>query len=236
MNTFQILSPIPEVRYFLFPHKRNQDKVKVYRNYLGTIYTVCVVDGWHNPERITGNVAGQQAAEFIINLFPRLFLESSIPNYTERAQAIADIVNQKLLQCFPRYVSGVGTFIFRYNDKTVITTIGTITTMVLKENKWIKPKEFADNKLNWQTNESGSATFLGRGELEGNKKYSHRMATVVYGSSIPVLILTDGADDVINYQQIVTRNSQNDFIEKLLKEVMQNKKNQRDDISVLLAF
>jgi len=241
-NNFRVISPIPTVSYFLLPYKRNQDRVRIYNDYLGTIYTACVIDGWHNSELLPGNKEGQQVTELVLNTFPQMFLKSSIKNYSGKAQFIADLLNKEILERFSKHVACVGTFVFKYSDKKIIATIGTITTLVLQNDAWIKPKEIKDNKLDWKTNESGSATFFGRGELKGNKKYSNRVDTVVCSSSSPVLIFTDGADDVLDYKKLPLLLQEDAisksgvFMKNLQQKILRHQDMQRDDITALLAL
>lgn len=237
----KIVHPLKNIFSFDIPHKRAQDKIKFYKDYIGTLYTICVMDGWHNLEYLSGNKEGRQAAIYVADTFSKLFLSSSIKNYLLRAQFVADIVDQQLLHLFPKHVSCVGTFIFRYADKTILVTIGTINTFILKNNIWEKPKEIHNNELDWRTYKSGSATFFGRGELKGNIRYSNSVDVMIFTSSTSILVLTDGANGLIDLPIINELFKKQNFslgkifMETIMAHILLNKDVQNDDISVLLT-
>lgn len=241
MQKAHLIHPRQDIFYFILPYKRNQDAISFSNKSADTSSTICVVDGWQNTDYFPGDMEGRQAAELVVKMFPKTFLTSPIKDVHMRAQLTADEVNIQLLKQFPEHVSCVGTFIFRHPDQTIIATIGTITTLTLKNNVWEQPDKIRNNELDWEKYESSSTTFLGRGELENNPLYSHRMDTVICPPSVPILVLTDGARQILDTSTInaflkkggSTPNKA--FVEDLLTHVLLNENEQNDDISVLLT-
>ncbi len=224
--------------YFLLPHKRAQDVVRIEVDFLGADYVISILDGWHNSKMIDGNVEGKKAAEYVAKLFPRLFLSSDEVDFKKRAQIVADDVDKQLLNIYPQHVSCVGDFIFCREKKIIIVTIGTINTWIFKGGKWIKPRGVYKRELDWRTNESGSETFFGRGELKPSPLYSNKVDVVVLDQQIPLLCATDGLNEILTIRQLNKLNSKklldSSYLPQLLKEIKKRIPNQRDDISVLL--
>ena len=223
------------VLFFQLAHTRNQDRIRVYEHYSDCTRVVSVVDGWHDPKYLKGNVEGADAAELVSDLFPRVFLAAK-GDVEARAASAARQTHNALIGKYPAHVSGVGTFVFCYPDKHVIVTIGTITTLTCINAAWQKPGAIRDTWLDWKTHESGSKTFFGRGELASHPEYSQETDVIVTDPDVPVLILTDGADGILPLRTInsLYRNfsSGRVFIDALRDYAVEHREKQSDDISV----
>ncbi len=225
--------------WFNVPYQRDQDVIQVKENYCGAELVISIVDGWHNQQHLPGNVEGREAAKLAARLYPELFLSTKNLSWVKTAQQVSDRVQMQILQNYPQHVSCVGSFLFIYKDFSILCSIGTITVYVRRNNKWVKPSEIGNNWLDWRTNESGSATFFGRGELANNKRYSHNIDCVKIPQNETVLIMTDGIDDLLSQKEInvlLKGVNSHDIIAKLLYANINDKRDkQRDDISVLVS-
>lgn len=225
--------------WFSLPHHRDQDVILVKENYCGTEVTIAVVDGWHNEQYLPGNVEGRDVAIFAASHFPETFFSGDPTKWKEAAQQAADKTHELIIQKYPKHVSCVGSFLFRYKDSSLLCSIGTINVYVKRNNKWVKPRGIRNNWLDWRTNESGSATFLGRGELDDNKKYSHSIDCVKIPRDEIILIMTDGVDDLLSQNEINTLLKGVEDPRKIASllhvAISEKAYKQRDDISVLVS-
>ncbi len=226
------------IYWFSQPHHRDQDYISVKESLVNCQVSIGVVDGWHNKKFIPGNAEGRQAAKLVADYFPKIFLESEQKNWQSTAQKAANKTHAEIIRRYPKHVSCVGSFLFRYTNHTILCSIGTINVYVKRNNKWVKPRSIHNNWLDWQTNESGSATFLGRGELAGNKKYSQAIDCIKILNNEMVLIMTDGADELMEKKSLNFSlkgiSDSEEIISKLYNAILKKRNKQIDDISVLL--
>lgn len=227
------------VSWFKVPYQKNQDVILVKENYCGAEFAISVVDGWHNQQYIPGDAEGREVANLVASIYLQIYLSGNNTRWKEMAQQTADKVHKLILQKYPKHVSCVGSFLFRYKDFSIVCSIGTINVYVKRGDKWIKPREIGNNWLDWRTNESGSSTFLGRGELANNKRYSHHIDCVKIPKNETVLIMTDGVDDLLSQKEInvllKSVNSHNEIAKLLYAKIKDRRDKQRDDISVLVS-
>lgn len=227
------------VSWFKVPYQRDQDVVLVKVNYCGAEFVISVVDGWHDQQYISGNAEGRDVANLAASIYPQIYLSGNNTRWEEAAIQTADKVHNLILQKYPKYASCVGSFLFRFKYFSILCSIGTINVYVRRGNKWVKPREIGNNWLDWRTNKSSSTTFLGRGELANNKRYSHHIDCVKIPKNETVLIMTDGVDDLLSQKEInvlLKGVNSHDKIAKLLYANINDKRDkQRDDISVLVS-
>lgn len=241
MALHKIVRSVGQSYYFTLPFKRNQDVILCRNNYLNTKSVTSIVDGWHNPDVISDDTQGRKAAAFIANSYPKTFLKSHDADESKRAQVAANKVNDRFLKKFPSDVSSVGAFIFRFRDRTIISSIGTINVYACTGDKWGKPAGIKNALLDWTKYASGSKTFFGRGELN-DPIYSHQIDTAIYGANVPILVLTDGADRIINenlinalFRKIGSIPGQK-FMHALQTYIITHRSDQNDDISSFLSL
>ncbi|MFH1244221.1 MAG: hypothetical protein V1487_01440 [bacterium] len=226
--------------WFVLPYQRNQDVVSVKGKILGAKQTIAVVDGWHNEKYLYGNAEGKAVAELVADYFPKALLSVGLAEWEKTAQSVADQTQRVVLNKYPKHVSCVASFLFRNKNYSVLCSIGTIHVYVKRKNRWVKPQGIHNNWLDWRTHESGSSTFLGRGELASSKQYSHRMDYITVSNSESVLVMTDGVDNLINQKRVNALlkdiKRPEEVILALFQEIVRMKKHkQRDDISVLVS-
>lgn len=222
------------------PFRRNQDVLLIQQDHGDVGEVVSAVDGWNDPEKFSSDYPGREAAAFVAGRYPELFLASKERTRPRAAQDAAERLDREFLDRYPAYVASVGAFAFCSREQTVLVSIGTIHVWTWNGTEWHKPEEIGDYFLPQPEYESGSRTFLGRGELKGDPFYSLRADTVVLPPRTPFLIATDGLDDVlsisgINEIQKETQPSVPGFFEALVEKVRTNQK-QRDDITLLMRW
>jgi hypothetical protein len=224
--------------YVLLPFQRNQDVIQVRTDVGDARYVVSVVDGFNFRDKIHGNAAGRQAATFVANNFGVQFMHAKGKSYFEKAKRASIMLDTLFIEKFPKYVSAVGSFLFHFQKEDVIVALGTINTFIWREGRWVKPKEIGNYFLDYPKYYSGSRTFFGLGEVKNNPLYSNKPDVVVISALTPVLIATDGIDDVLNLEDInrITEIAhKGKLLETILHEI-QKRGTQKDDISILLRW
>jgi hypothetical protein len=235
-----ILSRGFSILYSRIPFRRNQDVILIQPDCGNAGDVVSVVDGWNNVERVPSDHPGREAASFVANRYPELFLALKEHPPTHAAQDAAEQVDREFLHRYPAHVASVGAFAFCSRKQTLLLSIGTIHVWIWNGTEWHKPEEIGDCFLPQPEYESGSRTFWGRGELKGNPFYALRADTVALSPQTPFFIATDGLDDLltlneINEMQKETRSSFPGFFEALVEKALTSKK-QRDDITLLMRW
>lgn len=225
--------------YAQLPFRRNQDVISVRKGHGDLRYIACVVDGWSNEAFLPGNTAGRRAAEFILRYYPKEFLSLRDNSLSSCAQKAAETIDKELLQKFPAHVASVAAFLFCTKELTKIVSISTIYIFLWDGEKWYKPKEIGDYSLPYPKYPSDAWSFFGRGELKDNSLYTIKADALRTSPTTPILIATDGLDDVMKLEDINILSKQVDvhhpkeFISALVKEI-QKRDGQKDDISLLL--
>src|SRR4030042_1965670 len=220
------------------PFRRNQDVILIQQDRSDTGDVISVVDGWNDAERVPADHPGREAASFVASRYPEVFLSLRERTLADAAQNAAIQVDQEFLRRYPAHVASVGAFAFCSRKQTILVSIGTIHVWIWNGTQWHKPEEIGDYVLPQPEYESGSRTFLGRGELKDNSFYSLRVDTVVLSPQTTFFIATDGMDDVltlseINEMQEETGPSFPGFFKAVVGKVLSSKK-QRDDITLLM--
>jgi hypothetical protein len=224
------------IAYVEIPGPRNQDVIVIEEHLVGVGYVVSVVDGFNFRDKIHGNAVGRQAATFVAHNFAVQFMHAKGKTYHDRAVHAAEEMDTVFLSQFPKYVSAVGSFLFHFGKEDVIVALGTINTFVWKEGRWVKPKEIGNYFLDYPKYYSGSRTFWGLGEVKTNPFYSNKPDVVIIPALTPILIATDGMDDVLSLDDInrITQIApEGKLLETILHEI-QKRGTQKDDISILL--
>jgi len=243
-----------EFAYSLFPHKRNQDVI-VKGSYFTktgdelTFYSI--TDGWNNPEKMLDNKSGRIVATRVAQEFPKLFLKSlekvsfKLSQAGDIAYKAANDMDKKVLSWYPTRASCVGTFLFEISNKTVIVAVGTITTLLWKNDSWEAPKEIGDYILDPNKYESGGQTFFGRGELKYNPLYTAKTDTLVVDNKTPIFVATDGLlmekrimtlEELNVFTRKVTIKDPSKFIQKLGEYIKSIRDKQKDDISIFIKI
>jgi hypothetical protein len=222
------------------PFHRNQDVILIQQDRGDAGDVVSVVDGWNDLERVPSDHPGREAASFVADRYPELFLASKERTLPRAAQDAAEQLDREFLDRYPASVASVGAFAFCSRKRTVLVSIGTIHAWIWNGAEWRKPEEIGDYFLPQPEYESGSRTFWGRGELKGDPFYSLRADTVVLPPLTPFFIATDGIDDVLTLGEINAlkeefRSSFPGFFEALVEKVRASNK-QRDDITLLMRW
>lgn len=227
--------------YTLLPCRRNQDVVKIFPGKKGFEYLVAVVDGWSNENYFAGNKEGVAVAEFVAQRFPEIFVKLSEPDWVKRGDKTAEMVDSEVLTRYPMHVACAGNFLFSGFKQDIIVAIGTINTFLWRGSQWIKPVEIGDYFLPTPQYPSGSSRFFGRGELKHDPFYSAKPDVVVCSANTPVLIATDGLDDVLSLNDINTQlgslpqKTAKSIVSSLLAEIKKRNR-QKDDIAILTRF
>lgn len=220
------------VEFLQIPFRRNQDIISIQP------HVVAVVDGWSNEQFLSGNAPGRETAELVAKEYPQVFLATHGATLVSRAQKVAEIVDKKVLEKFPAHAACVGVFLF-IGKRIDIVSVGTINTFLWNGVKWYKPKEIGNYFLPYPKYTSGSRTFFGRGELKNDTFYAIKADALTVSQSMPVLVATDGLDDVLSVDDLTSISRRVSFHEpgKLLQafmEEIQKRSTQKDDISFLL--
>ncbi len=230
------------ISYSLIPFTRNQDLIKVQEFNKKIKFAVSVVDGWNNPDKIKGNESGRKIASFVADNFPNQFLKTDISNLQERSEKAAKFIDKKVLKLYPAHVSCVGAFLFNFDNKNIIVTVGSIFVYVWNGAVWEKPKEIGDYLLDLKNYPSNVSRFFGRGDLKKQNPnlYMAKPDTVVLSPKCSIFIATDGIEELIskeelnNYTNKIGLNTSEKLI-KFLTGLIQSRKNlQNDDVSIFL--
>ena len=221
------------------PFRRNQDVILIQQDRGDAGDVVSVVDGWNDPERFPSDHPGREAAAFVADRYPELFLASKKRTLPRAAQEAAEQLDREFLDRYPAYVASVGAFAFCSRKRMVLVSIGTIHVWIWNKTGWYKPEEIGDCFLPQPEYESGSRTFWGRGELKGDPFYALRTDAVVLPPQTPFLMATDGLDDVLTLGKInevpEAQSSFPVFFETVVEKVRESKR-QRDDITLLMRW
>lgn len=229
------------IAYTQIPGPRNQDVVLIDENVEGVEYVASVVDGFNFRDKIHGNAIGRQASEFVADNFASQFMHAKGKGYIERANYASGALDTLFIEKFPKYVSAVGSFLFHYKEKDIIIALGTIDTFIWKDGQWVKPKEIGNYFLDYPKHYSGSRTLWGFGEVKNNPFYSATPDSLTISPDTPVLIATDGIDDVLSADDLtkLTYKSKSatarGFIAAYEREIAL-RKTQKDDITLLLRW
>ncbi len=232
------------IAYALLPYKRNQDVITVHYQRGDLRFAASIVDGWNWKEKLDDDRTGRDAAQFIADTYPRRFLEYLKKNqYRLAAANAAKSIDQQVLAMYPKYVSAVATFLLSFMHVDIIVYVGKGIVLVHNGTHWEKPREIGDYFLDETTfgfpNEV--SRFFGRGELKDDPLYSCLPDVVMLPSGIPVLLASDGIEDVFyekELRQILQLDpaaSPTSIVERLCAEITR-RGTQRDDISLLLRL
>lgn len=232
------------ISYSLIPFKRNQDVIKIQEFNQDIKFSISVVDGWNNPDKIKGNESGKKVAVLVADNFPNQFLKTGISNFQARAETAAKLIDKKTIQRYPAYVCGVGAFIFEFEDKEVVVAVGSIYVYIWNKNSWEKPKEIGDYSLDLRNYPADVSRFFGIGNLKKADPhlYSAKPDTVVVFPKKPIFIGTDGIEELISKEELnfYTKKIGLDHPDKLIKtltEIIQSRRKlQNDDASILLKI
>ena len=164
----------------VIPYKRDQDLVKVglFVKDQREVPFYCVVDGWNDLNKVDGDLPGRKIAEQVIEEFPADLLASlgknnfDLTKISGRAIEVARELDKRILPKYPSYTGCVGAFVFDLPRKTVVVAEGTISTLVWKRGRWVKPKEIGDYVIDTSKYLSGARRFFGRRELKDDPFYS----------------------------------------------------------------
>jgi len=230
------------ISYSLIPFKRNQDLIKVQEFNKKIKFTASVVDGWNNLDKIKGNQSGKKVASFVADNFPNQFLKTDINNFQERAEKATKLIDKEILKQYPAHASCVGAFLFNYDNKNIIVTVGSIFVYIWNGTTWEKPKGIGDYSLNPKNYPSDVSRFFGRGELKKQDPnlYMVKPDTVVLSPKKSIFIGTDGIEELISKEElnIYTKKIGLTSSEKLinfLTELIKSRRSlQNDDASIFL--
>ena len=190
------------ILYSRIPFRRNQDVIHIQQDRSNAGDVISVVDGWNDVGRVPSDHLGREAASFVANRYPEVFLELKNRTLSLVAQDAALQVDREFLQRYPAHVGSVGAFAFCSRKQTVLVSLGTINVWILDGTIWCKPEDIGDYFLPEPEYESGSRTFWGRGELKDNPFYALRADAVVLSPQTPFFIATDGMDDVLTLSEL----------------------------------
>jgi hypothetical protein len=227
------------IAYALIPFLRNQDIIEITPGTKEITFAASVIDGWNNKDELSGNEAGKKVAELVATRFPEIFLDRTEKDWQTRAEKTAELMDQEILNRWPAYVSCVGSFLFSERDKNVLLTIGSVVVFVWNGQAWKRPKEIGDYSLDPQKYPSDVSRFIGRGELKQDSFYSAKPDVAVLPKDRPILIASDGLEDIFTPQEFnqITQGwdikNPQEFISNLLVEIKIWKHRQKDDISIL---
>jgi serine/threonine protein phosphatase PrpC len=242
--------PAPDYSVFTvnIPFKRNQDIVKIKgvknkKNKNGLKFTASVVDGWNNLKKIPSHIPGWQMAKFTAEKFPQVFLKQK-GSLRQKAVKTAKFIDKLVLKKWPKHVGCTGAFLFAFKNKYFLTSVGSISVFVFKNKAWQKASEIKNYYLDPEKYKTDTARFFGRGELKPNSLFSAKPNFLKLDSKTPVLIATDGFDDLFTDNDlnklIATANLSKaytkKFFKKLINKIKQNSQKQKDDIAMLLVF
>lgn len=230
------------IAYGLPPSKRNQDVIRI-DEYEGGGFSVAVVDGWNNLDYLPNNVSGRRVAEFVAREFPKMFFMIKRKSLVKRAEQTAASIDREVISMYPAHVSCVGSFLFMFSRKIVIVSVGNRAIGVLLWNgyEWYKPNEIGDYTIEYPKYPSEVSRFFGRGELKKDPMYLAKPDVVICSQSTPLLLATDGLEDVLSLKDINAivqnphRQSPRVIVETLLKEI-RKRKTQKDDILILVKL
>ena len=223
------------IEYVEIPGPRGQDIVDTRQ--IGTVRIIGVLDGWNNEQFLPGNESGRKAAEFVLANFPKEYLMQK-GSLRKRAQKTTEIVDLQLLRQIPAHASCVATFLFISKTLVEIVSVGDVHVFLWDGQVWYIPKEIGDYSLPYPEYPSDGRIFFGRGELKGNPFYAIKADFLTCPPSAPILIATDGIDDVLSLEDINTIAQiapEDKLLETILYEI-QKRGTQKDDISILLRW
>lgn len=225
------------IAYTVTPFKRNQDLVEIKPSKAGKPLVISVIDGYSNPRKIKDDIVGKEAAKFVADKFPELFLESKGDDYQKRANKVAKIVDGELIKIFPEAVSCVAAFLFAYKEQEILVVVGDITILLWDE-KWSKPKEIGDYQLNIK-GLPDVTRFFGLGDFKDDPLYSCKADVLTLKPKTALLMASDGLTKALSLEEInriskeIKDNSPKKLTNELLVEV-QEKGIQNDDIAILV--
>jgi hypothetical protein len=227
-----------ELKICRMPFRRNQDVIHVREGSGGDGQIISVVDGWNDPQKISSNDPGREAALFVAGRYPETFLAMPELDLPLASQAAAEQVDREFLIRYPAHVASVGVFAFCSRQRTVLVSVGTIHVWAWTGTAWQKPAGVGDYFLPEPPYQSGSRTFWGRGELKTDPFYALKADTAVLSADTPFLVATDGLDDVVAPGEIngvcaAAGGRPGPFFEALAGRAASPGK-QRDDITLLM--
>jgi len=242
MQTIKSISKV-SIAYALLPFKRNQDLVSIQEDGIeGLRFVASIVDGWNNPKEILNDIPGKEVAKYVSRRLPEVFLTQHPNDLKERAEKSAEIVDKEVLAKWPAHASCVGAFLFSFMNEDVLLTLGSVTVFVYRNRRWEKPSEVGDYSLNPAQYPSDVSRFIGRGELKNDPLYSAKPDIFTLQHSTPILITTDGFDDLFSESEFNKLTSEwkldsaEEFILDLEKEIKKRKNEQKDDIAIFLRL
>jgi len=232
------------ISYSLIPFKRNQDLIKIQGFNKKINFTASIVDGWNNLDKTEGNESGKKVALFVANNFPKQFLKIDVDNFQERAEKSTEFIDKEILKLYPAHASCVGAFLFDFDNKNIIVTVGSIFVYVWNGTTWRKPKEIGDYSLDPKNYPSDVSRFFGRGELKklDPNLYTVKPDVVLLSPKCPIFIGTDGIEEFItkedlnDYTKKVGLTNSQKFISSLTKLAKTRSNLQNDDTSIFVKF
>lgn len=226
------------IAYAQVPGPRNQDTIRVHKDPNGE-GVISVIDGWNNQDLDTDK-PGREFASTVAQRFPDVFLRSPLQDPRERAVATACAIDEEMLAKYPAHVSCVGSFLFLFEKKDVLVTIGSVFVLVWNGRKWYRPKAIGDYSLDPQKYPSDVSRFIGRGELKNDPLYSPEPDVVVFPKERIIFVSTDGLEDLFTVDKFnscvrgLSLDDPREWVSKLKAEVEEKKSRQKDDVSFLL--
>ncbi|MFZ5845137.1 MAG: hypothetical protein ACOY0S_01575 [Patescibacteria group bacterium] len=230
-----------DLAYALLPYLRDQDRVRVIEYIPGFRFVASVTDGFNFREKVHGNAVGRKAAAWVAEVFPQIFAAVKSRDLRQRAAAAAKLMDRQFIKRYPRYVAAVGAFLFGGEKQDIIVAVGTINAWIKVGKTWEKPAEIGDHFLPYPKSYSGSRTLFGLGEIKRGSFYSARPDVLAVSPQTPVLLATDGLDDVLTLSDLnkITQQlsdlSAGGLIKVLVKEIKMRDR-QKDDIAILARF
>jgi hypothetical protein len=233
---------IPELQcaFAVIPHKRNQDVVSV-MDRLETGPTIAVVDGWSNTDFLPGNKPGRDVAEYVNREFPRVFAASRGNTFQERVNNAIQRIDNEILLGYPAHASCVCVFAFIEEKQIRLLAVGSVLVLVYEGRRWQRREEIGNYALDPSAFESNVSRFIGRGELKGKQHYEAAADVVSLPKTTPMLIATDGLEDLISDGEISAilgdpTGATAEVLAKRLRDAVLSKKDaQSDDISFVVC-
>lgn len=206
------------VDFFQIPYKRDQDVIRI------SDTAISVVDGWNNEQFITGNTAGRRVAELVAKRFPEVYAQNKDP------QLASEKIDREVIQLYPNYATCVGVFLF-IGKKNTIVSFGTVNTFVWNGREWYKPQEIEDDSLSPTKYPTDTKDLFGGQEWKKSDPiYALKADWLSLPPTTPVLLCTDGLDDVMKPEEIPGPSKN---LLSFLKKEISRRGTQKDDISIV---